>query len=213
MVKCECGLSYVEGLSEDEKEHREIHDHFDRGVPLQSGTETLPRIPLRDHELIVIDSGVQFDIRKGFYKLLVAACREMDYPLGYDGTIDESRQTLFILVHSDRAVGFALFSLDSGGWRLRWINGEKCEIIQESPDMDNRWTLGRIWLAKRFRRRGLGRGLLLKATELIPVNLEEICIELPLTPDGKRFIRRVFPDMWYGRGDRDAFEGLLESPK
>jgi len=212
MVKCECGLSYVQGLPVDEDEHRKIHEHFEHGVPLHKGIETLPRIPLRDCELIVIDSEVPFYIRKRFYELLAAAYREMPcYPIGYDGTVDESQQTLFVLAKADRAVGFALFSLDSGCWRLRWVNEEKVEIIQESPDMDSRWKLGRIWLAKRFRRRGLGRELLLKATELIPVNLEEICIELPPTPDGKRFIRRVFPDMWYGRGDRDAFEGLLES--
>ncbi len=208
---CECGLSYVIGNVQDETMHELFHKHFEIGVPLNEGAQELPRTQIQGRDIIVIDSSVPKAIRQGFHDLLLAAHRNLPkYPIGYDGHVDERQQTLFVLAEENRAVGFTVFSIDSGFWILTWSNGLSIQLVDTKAELVDRWTLGRIWLAKHYRHKGIGRELLLKSCELVETDSKDIGIELPLTPEARRLIHNVCPGRWYGRGDCNSLHTTLE---
>ncbi len=196
---------------QDETTHERLHKNFENGVPLNEGARKLPRIRIQGCSIIVIDSSVPKATRQGFLDLLRTAQRNLlQYPLGYDGHVDEKQQTLFVLAEEDRAIGFAVFSIDSGFWILTWSSGLSCQLVDSKVELTDRWTLGRIWLAKHYRHKGLGRGLLLKSCELVGTDPKDMGIELPLTPEARCLIHSVCPDGWHGRGGCSSLHATLE---
>lgn len=213
MTRCECGLSYVEGLAEDEKVHVRIHDEYVNGATLQALPSMQPAGHVAGFPVVVADGTTPKAIRKELATAALVAQRTMpDYPAGYDGTVTDGDERLFLVASKNRAVAMALTSLDDYYWLLKWKRNSSLELMSKEAVLGERQKIGRVWVAKAYRGKGIATELLRLVADMFGRPLGELGWELPLTADGRRLLRRLVPETWLGRGDAFALSETLEAP-
>ena len=83
-------------------------------------------------------------------------------------------------------------------------------LDHESPLREERRTVGRIWVAKSYRRIGLATQLVQSAAKLCDMSVYDFGWELPITDDGVAVLRTLLPSRWLGRGDGFAVQETLK---
>lgn len=214
MVKCECGLNFVPGVPEDEKRHDKEHDEY-LCSPYLLDLHALPAIgSVAEYSLVVVDAIVSRDVRRRLSMAAYVAQRETPgYPAGYDGTISDADERLFLATDRGRAIAMALTALDEGYWLLSWTPGGKVELLDSNPNYAERQKIGRVWVAKAYRRCGIGSLLVKAVVGFLGYELSNIGWELPLTKDGAVLLQRLVPSKWWGRGDPFALQKTLDAAR
>lgn len=208
-MHCECGLDYMPGVDDDV--HAKRHAEYQNGPAI----EVLSKIERTDSigqlALIVVDAKLRYPIRKQIAKVAEVAHYSMQqYPIGYHGTVTEDDQTMLVLADGTHGVAMLLHSLDSSFWRLSWRPEGDLQLDDQSSLMEERRTVGRIWVAKAYRRTSLATYLVQSAATLCGVSVKDLGWELPLTDDGAALLRTVLPTRWLGRGDVFALKETLD---
>lgn len=211
-MKCECGLSFVEGLESDEQIHAEMHEEYLLGPRL----EALRFVSVRPHRegygLAVIDSTVPENIRHSLARAaMVSRFETPEFPAGYDGSVTDAQEKMFIVAKEDRAIAVALTGLDEPHWRLGWTALGGVYLVERTPLIGSRQKIGRIWVAKSYRGSGIAAALATEISSSLSVPLAELGWELPLTQSGRSLLHRLVPGEWLGRGDPFALRDTLSS--
>jgi hypothetical protein len=189
-VDCpECGFGYIAGLPSNETAHEAFHQEHVNGpsVDLEEGT-------------YFIDARTDRNIRE----VVAVAARlsnrdtNYDFPL-YDGSDDEDEYVTLVVikVSERRIVGLIVtrvrdceytaelesFAPDvTGGWRP--TNAER--IPRHS-----RRALDMIWVLKKYRGKGILRGMLLDLSAHINEPVSELSHSLPFTEDAVSFWKKL----------------------
>lgn len=214
MPTCECGLNYVSGFDEDEKQHEIWHDEYLHGAILHDMHALSAICSVAGYPLVVVDAAIPREVRFRLSKAAYVAQRSTpEYPAGYDGTISEADERLFLARDDDRAIGMVLTALDEYYWRLTWTNEGTAQLIDRNPHLGRRLKIGRVWVAKAYRSRGIGSLMVKTVVELLGYEVSDIGWELPITEDGASLIKKLFPTKWWGRGDGFALQDTLDAPR
>lgn len=210
---CECGLRYVRGLSEDEDYHAKLHEEYALGpvIPKVCAVPSITKVGnLAVH---VVDASVPLDVRQDIARVAMVAARSMpEYPTGYDGTITEDDPRLYVLATGDRTVGFVLTAFDESFWRLSWKADGVIELLENTPSLHRGTKVGRVWVAAKYRRKGLSTQLVEIAAQHMSVEVSELRWELPFTPGGSALVRHISPHIFLGCGNQFALREAL-NPK
>ena len=110
------------------------------------------------------------------------------FKTGYDGTVTEADQRLYVLRRHDRAIAFALTALDDRFWHLEWRDEALIQIQMSKPEelRERRSKVGRVWVATEERKQGLGGALVVAALSHLAVEPSEVGWEFPFTDAGQR---------------------------
>lgn len=176
---CECGLDYVRGLDEDEKYHAKIHAEYTRG-PKMAVLGRLPSFGLvGDFTFHVIDGSVPFDTRRKLAHVAMVAHRSIPDPAGYDGTVTEDDQRLYVLATKSHAVAMALTALDSYFWKLAWGPHGSVELVEREALSRREPKVARVWVAANHRRKGLATSLILESARHLEVDPKKARVGTP----------------------------------
>ena len=207
---CICGFSYVRGLAEDEALHRKIHSEYFIGPSVPSVLKTPVLGEIDGYAVHVVDGRSPFDTRRKIAHVAMVAHRSMSaYPAGYDGTVTEDNQRLYVLVERRRVIGFVLSARDTRFWRLRWSEGGLVELLDRNASIHVGHKIGRVWIAAKFQRRGLAKRLLLVASAHLGMGISEMAWEVPFTASGSALVRSVSPSTFFGCGDIQAVRDTI----
>lgn len=153
----------------------------------------------------LVDGSVPQSSREKIAHVAMVAQRSMHpYPAGYDGTVTEDDQRLYVLAAEERAIAFVLTAFDTRFWHLSWRVDGKVELLQNIALLHRGPKVGRVWVATKQRRRGFSARLIEVATQQLGVEVPALGWELPLSPDGMALVRHLLPSAFYGCGDRYA---------
>ena len=214
MLTCECGLTYVSGIDEDEKQHEIWHDEYLHGATLHDMHALSVISSVAVYPLVVVDAAIPREARFRLSKAAYVAQRATpDYPAGYDGTISEADEKLFLARDGDRAIGVVLTASDEGYWRLAWTHEGTAQLLDRNPYRGPRQKIGRVWVAKAYRRRSIGSLMVRAVVEFLGYEVSDIGWELPLTEDGSALLQKLVPSKWWGRGDSFALQNTLDAPR
>ena len=214
MPRCECGLSYVSGIDEDEKQHGIWHDEYLHGAMLPDLYSIGAICSVGGYPLVMVDAAVPREVRFRLSKAAYVAQRATpDYPAGYDGTISEADERLFIARDGDSGIGIILAALDEYFWSLTWTREGTVQLIDRTPHRGPLQKIGRVWIAKAYRRRGIASLMVKAVVEILGYDVSDIGWELPLTEDGAALLQKIVPSKWWGRGDTFALRDTLDAPK
>lgn len=210
MPKCECGLNYVSGNDEDEKQHAAWHDEYLRGAMLPCLLDLAPICSVAEYPLVMVDAAVPRSIRFRLSEAAYVAQRSTpNFPAGYDGTISEADEKLFIARDSARAIAIVLTAMDEYFWRLTWTDEGTIQIMDGSPHRGPRQKIGRVWVAKGYRRHGIASLMVKAVAKTLGYQISDMGWELPLTSDGAALLRTTGSSIWWGRGDTSALQNTL----
>lgn len=208
---CECGLDYVRGLDEDEKYHTKIHAEYARGPKIA----VLGRLPssrlVGGFTFHVIDGSVPFDTRRKLAHVAMVAHRSIPGPAGYDGTVTEDDQRLYVLAAKSHAVAMVLMALDSYFWKLAWGPRGSLELVEQQALSHRGPKVARVWVAANHRRKGLVISLILEAATHLGVDPQEFGWELPFTEGGSAVVRKFSPAAFLGCCDGFTLREVLSA--
>lgn len=211
LYKCECGYTYVIGSKEDEAAHNIIHEEYLRG-PIIEDLSILPSVrSLFGYRLIVCDKFIPHEVRCRLAETAFVAQMSMqDFPAGYDGTVSDADEKLFLLVDGNHSIGLILTSLDDYYWKLSWGDEGAIKLIDRKAHDLGIQKIARVWVAKEYRQRGIGSSLVKEVAKFLGYDVPDIGWELPLTEDGFALLRKLIPSEWWGRGDGFALQETLD---
>lgn len=211
MVTCECGLSYVPDVPEDQEAHARLHKEYAQGPLVPESAARLDGIDLAGYKLIVVDASVPTRLRHDLAYVAMVAHRSMpQYPAGYDGTINDGDQRLFLMLDGRRAIGLAITAREQYFWKLSWSESGPAKLVESEQHQMSRQTVGRVWMANQYRRRGLATQLLHWIARYLGMQVDQLGWELPLTDTGRALLQTVAPQVWWGRGDIFALQDTIQ---
>lgn len=202
MTTCECGLSYVPGVPEDDEAHAKIHNEYLYGAKLREIERAEAVGTVAGYPLVVVDATLPHDVRCRLAEAAYVAQRSTpSFPAGYDGTITDASEKLFLVTDDLRGIAIALTGLDDHFWSLAWKTDGTVELVDNVNHAQQRQKVGRVWVAKAYRRHDIGTDLVRAVADYLEYELADLGWELPLTPDGAYLLRCLVPRQWWGRGD------------
>jgi hypothetical protein len=148
-----------------------------------------------------IDANVPLATRRQIAYVATVAQRSIsgDWP-GYDGTIDEDDQRLFVAASADRVVAMVVTALDGRFWPLGWRADGSIELRGERASLRQGHKIARVWTAANFRRRGLALRLIQIASRALSIRTEDFGWEIPFTAGGTLLVKRLCPESFWGCG-------------
>ncbi len=151
---------------------------------------------------LLVDASVPQSVRYKIAHVAMVAQRSMpEYKTGYDGTITEDDQRLYVLAEGDRVVAFILTALEDRFWRLSWGVSDRFSLLDKGPLMRRGYKVGRIWVASERRRSGLAAQLVSLAVQHLEVVISDVGWELPFSSNGAVFVRQLLPTAFLGCAD------------
>lgn len=211
-LTCECGLKYVPGEPDNDSLHAMWHDEYLNGPELFQ-LRALEAIDMvSGYQLFLVDANADQDIRSQLKHIAFVAQREMsDFPAGYDGTITEADQRLYIVADGDRGIAMVVTAKDEYSWRLAFNSDSTVGLLNAKALFGKRQKITRIWVAKNYRRHGIGVSLVRAVAKSLKCELADIGWELPLSSNGKKLIQKLVPSQWWGCGDANALQETLDA--
>ncbi len=197
----ECGFNYVVGSPDDEASHDRLHAEYQYGPEIAALEQIPPFQTLGVLTLHLVDQAIPQAVRRNFYNVALVACREIGGPAGFDGTVNEEEQRLFVAAEGRRAVGMVLTAADDRFWPLAWKSDGSMELRGKMPSTHRGQKIARAWIAAEYRRRGLVFSMVRATIRLFACNSIDLGWELPFTESGARLVRRISPDVFWGCRD------------
>ena len=152
---------------------------------------------IADAHLHVVDSTIPLRSRRSLARVAYAAQRSTpNYQTGYDGTVTDDDQRLYILGAGSRAIGLVLTALQDRFWNVRWNEHGYIARDGAAPILRRGPMVARIWVAQSERRSGLGLRMTSLALQHLGVAAGTVGWEFPFTESGSAIVRRLCPDVF-----------------
>lgn len=211
-VKCDCGLRYVPGHPEDDSYHARIHAEYLSGPEISAVHQLTPSETIGPLSIYVIDKTCLAEIRRSLAYVAKVAQRSMpSYPAGYDGTVTEDDQRLYLAANGAYIVAMVLTTLDDAFYRLAWNADGSIKLMEQVESIHCSHKIARVWTAADYQRKGLALHLIQTTIRLLPCDLDGLGWELPFTRSGERLVRRLCPEVFWGCGDTFTLHEVLQS--
>ena len=151
----------------------------------------------------LVDASVPLSVRCAAARVAYAAQRSTpSYKTGYDGTVTEDDQRLYVLSMNGRAVGLVLTAFQPRVWKVMWTHPGKVSRDGEVPLLGKATVIARVWVAEKSRTRGLGRNLVALAIRHLNIEVSNVGWEFPFTDSGSALVRRFCPSRFLASCDR-----------
>jgi len=192
-------MAYVEGLPNNERQHRQYHDRVVNGLRARSLKSDCAIWQASEQRITVVTAhspSAQRDRAE-----TIASLANLD--TGYNGGIyhaaqqaDDRNVHLFLYHKRNRALAITIIERRSTVWRCRWGNGSQPES-EELQDHEPMWSVGFVWVHRKARREGVARRVLAEALRHLGVSLERVGWYTPFTNNGRAFAKAMCPDEFY----------------
>ena len=201
-IKCECGLTYVPGHPDDEIEHERWHAEYLHGPKITAVRELTSIATINSFSVYVVDGSCPLPTRLKLAQVASVAKRSMsDYPAGYDGTVDEDDQRLYIAVDGVRVVAMIITGLEDFFWKCGWNEDGSFKFWHQPPEKRRSYKVARVWTAPSYQGKGLASQLIQIVSDQLSCNIVDLGWELPLSKSGENLVKRFCPDLLWGCGD------------
>lgn len=158
----------------------------------------------------LLDGSHPLPLRRTLAHVAMVAHRCMpSYPAGYDGTVTEDDQRLYLAANRDHVVAMALTSLDDRFWKLAWGPKESLVLVDRSASLRRSHKIARVWTAASYRGKGIARSLVLEVARFLPCELNMLGWELPFTAPGARLVQHLLPHSFWGCADPFTLQRVL----
>lgn len=200
MTKCpECGMGYVKGLPDNERQHRQYHDRVVYGLRAQLLKSDQTIWQASEQRITVVTARSPIAQRRRAQTIASLANLETRYNGGIYHAAeppDEREIHLFLYHQCNRARGITVLERRPTIWRCRWCNGgpPSCEELRGHEPM---WAVAFLWAHRRSRRQGIARRLIAQAMHHLRVSLDQLGWYTPFTDDGRVFVKALCPNEFY----------------
>ena len=153
-MTCECGLSFVQGLEEDELLHQQAHREYEAGPELPVVHSLVACDTIDGLSVYHIDRLIPQPVRQELAHVALVAHRSMPgFKSGYDGSVTEDDQRLFLLADGSRVVAMVLTAMEEFFWHIGWDDTGRPKLLNDAQVERRGPKVGRVWVAAGYRRK------------------------------------------------------------
>lgn len=205
-MKCDCGLTG------DESDHAQMHAEYLSGPEIPAVRLLSPCATDGPLPIYMVDRACPEAIRRDLAYVAMVAYRHMpSFPPGYDGTVTEDDQRLYLAADGAHIVAMVLTTLEDPFWHFAWQADGSPTWMELVPSRRRGPAIARMWTSAAYRRRGLALQLIHTASRLLSCDIAHLGWELPFTSDGARLVKRLCPEVFWGCGDRHSLRRPLKA--
>lgn len=174
---------------------RPISDTESARGPLLRQLRSTPEIgEVQGLAVHLVDGSVPFAKRRSIARVAYVAQRSMpEFKTGYDGTVTDDDERLYVLCRNDRAIAIALTAFSSRFWQLEWVNGGHIRLRTREALLERRPAVGRVWVASDEQHQGFGLALVKQTLSHLSVEASAVGWAFPFTSGGEALVRRLCP--------------------
>ena len=163
-----------------------------RGPKLPSLLQTSTVGSVREFSVHLVDGSVPLKRRSAIARVAYVAQRSTPkFKTGYDGTVDSDDQRLYVLRQDTRAIAIAITALADRFWQLEWTESGSLRLRSDGALLERRPTVGRVWVASDYQRKGFGTALVACALSHLAVAPSQAGWTHPFTSAGSAMVRRL----------------------
>jgi zinc-finger of acetyl-transferase ESCO len=198
MICPKCGMAYVPGIPDNDKEHRKYCDLICNGPRIRTipaGAETWHS---GSEEILLVTNASPRSLRKLAHDASLCANQEVHYDGGiyhhYDPPDDRDIH-IFLCRRGSRIVALLTFERRTHVWRCLWSEASTpdCTEVEDKRAM---WSIGFVWVHMKHRRSGLARALFLAAKTRMRLG-DDIGWYTPFSSGGEALVRHLYPTAFY----------------
>lgn len=181
IVTCaDCGFRYMRTLLEDEREHRRYHDEAING----------PKTKFKDG-CRIINMKAPKSARELAARAAILAKRDTryDYP-AYRADDNEENPVALIMVIKGHVVGLVI-SRERRCQQRASLESLRHKDSGTPVQSTVRRSIEMIWVLRKYRRKGVCRGLIVEASKHFALPIEEFAHTTPITDDALEFWRKI----------------------
>ena len=199
-MRCpECGMGYIPNNSEDKKAHKKYHDKVVNGL-------YAPRIKSDkivwekgDYRITIINYFSPHAQKKRAEKVGLLAHRDTPFDFASyhsEEPLDERNVHVFLLYRKNRIIGLLTVERRNYVQKFTWKEYKNAGG-QELSKAEPIWSIGLVWIHRKYRKRGLGSQLVQIAASYFDIDVQSIGWDTPFTDDGERFVRSLCPNSFF----------------
>lgn len=199
-MRCpECEMRYVPDYPEDEKEHKKYHDKIVNGpygYQIKSDKTVWAK---DDYRITVVNYFSPIAQKKRAQEAGFIAHTDTSFdfaPYHHKEALDERNVHLFLLYRKNRTIGLLIAERRDFVQRFTWWEYENSGG-KELPKADPIWSIGLVWLHRKYRKFGIGSKLVQVAASYFNIKIQSIGWYTPFTNDGQKLVKSLCPESFF----------------
>ena len=195
----ECGLGYVPEVPDNAEYHKKYHDRKVSGFPYRRAKSDEIIWEDGDFRITVINYFSPKSQRVRAQEVGLIAWDDTEFSFGRyhsEEQLDERNIHNFLLYRKNRVIGLLIAERRSYIYKFTWEEYEKAGG-QELPQRPPIWSVGYVWILKKFRRKGLSKRLVTEAVFFLKTDPQHIGWYTPFTGMGEVLAKSLCSDYFY----------------
>lgn len=192
-------MMYVPEYFEDVSAHRIFHDKVVNGVYARKIKSDKICWEKGDFRITVVNyfSPIAQKRRAEEAGLLAHRDTLFDFaPYHSKNDLDKQNVHLFLLSRKNRIIGLLKLGKRAHIQRFTWKEYENAGG-EEIPKGEAIWSIGLVWVHRKYRKRGLGSQLVQVAASYFNIEAQSIGWYTPFTSDGEKLAKSLCPKSFY----------------
>lgn len=196
MICPKCGMGYVPGFPDEEKEHRKYHDRVTNGLRAAQIKSDMVVWQKDNSRITVVNYFSPIAQKKRAEAVGFIAHKDTPFdsaPYHHKEPLDKRNVHLFLFSQKNRIIGLLLIEKRKFVKRFTWQDYENARGIELSK-ADPIWSIGLVWVHRKYRQHGLGSKLTQVAASYFDIGMQSIGWYTPFTDDGRKLVESLCPD-------------------
>lgn len=192
-------MGYVPGYPEDEKEHKKYHDKIVNGLYAPKIKSDKTVWEKDGYRITVVNYLSSLAQKRRAEEVGHIANRDTQFdfaPYSHKELLDERNVHLFLLYRKNRIVGLLIVERRDFVQRFTWqeyANAGGKELPKANPI----WSIGFVWVHRKYRRAGLGLNLVQAAASYFDIEVTSVGWYTPFTDDGRKLARSLCTESFF----------------
>jgi hypothetical protein len=192
-------MMYVREYPEDVRVHRIFHDKVVNGVYSRKIKSDKILWEKGDYRITVVNyfSPIAQKRRAEEAGLLAHGDMPFDFaPYNSKNDLDKRNIHLFLLSRKIRIIGLLILNKRAYVQKFTWQEYEDAGS-EALPKDETIWSIGLVWVHRKYRKRGLGSQLVQVAASYFNIKAQSIGWYTPFTGDGEKLAKSLCPKSFY----------------
>lgn len=195
-MKCPiCGMGYMPGIPDNDREHWKYHDRVVNGISYRRAKSDLIVWEQENLRVALVNQSSSLSQRRRAEETAKLAARDTPFdglPYYASETLNQWNVHVFMLYCGNRIIGLLVTDRRENVWRCNWTdyNSRKAEKVPVAAPI---WSIAMVWIHSRHRRIGLGQLMVTRMTTFLGCDSDSVGWCTEFTESGKALVQKCCP--------------------
>ncbi len=190
-------MAYIKESNSDRKVHTKYHDTFENGYKSKRYKREQIIWEEGQHRISLINNRSNYNEIERASKVAIMGYDDSEFmsrPFDNNELFNPERTVIVFLLHEeDRIFGTLVIEKAKLVFKMSWEEYDLVKPTREIKDGRFYWSGRFIWVHKKYRGKGFGKLLIIKALEYMKLQPDQFAYSSPFTDSGVALARKISP--------------------